>query len=74
MTNVLQKQPKTSLTYTKTAWTPLGALPPNPHIASRYRARHWRMTTTYFTTTPLVTFGPLVFEIRRAIFGPLATA
>src|SRR6218665_925297 len=42
---------------------PLGALPPNPHIASRYRARHWRMTTTYFTTTPLLTqcnpFWPL---------------
>src|SRR6218665_4002939 len=34
-------------------WTPLEALPSNAHIALRYRARHWRMTTTYFTTTPL---------------------
>jgi len=32
---------------------PAGALAPDLHIGSRYRARHWHMTTTYFTTTPL---------------------
>src|SRR6218665_1735315 len=35
-----------------------GAAPKPPIIASRYRARHWRMTTTYFTTTPLLVGTP----------------
>ena len=30
-----------------------------PIIGSRYCARHWHMTTTYFTTTPLPTYIPL---------------
>ena len=34
MTNVLQKQPKTSLTYTKTAFASGELRPPNPHQGS----------------------------------------
>src|SRR6218665_3250167 len=40
---------------------PAGGFSPDPHIGSRYRARHWRMTTTYFTTTPLLLRHSLKF-------------
>src|SRR6218665_1247609 len=35
---------------------------------SRYRARHWRMTTTYFTTTPLVILLCSLFDSFRYYF------
>src|SRR6218665_25068 len=59
MTNVLQKY-QSKLNFYKTAFASEGFARAMPLDSARgfsldlhYRARHWRMPTTYFTTTPL---------------------